>query len=210
MKSLTTSQTQAIALAGIIQSAYLVDEIARTGTADERSFTPLLQSLFEFNPEHPAAIYGGVQGVNLGLKLLQTALGGDNNYNLRPSLSYAIPLIHLQGQLSKSPDMLNTLSNRLQHIQYKTDHFTNDINEIYKSVAAVYQDTISTFKTRIKVNGNAVHLQNSANADKIRTLLLAGIRASVLWRQVGGKRWQLFFARKRLLAAAKQLLADNQ
>lgn len=209
MKPLTTSQSQAIALAALIQSAYLVDEIARTGKTNEAHFTPLLQSLFEFNPEHPVAIYGGIQGVKLGLRLLQTALGGDNNHNLRPSLSYAIPLIHLQGQLSKSPDMLSILSNRLQHIQYKKDNFSNNINDINRSVAAVYQDTISTFKTRIKVNGNAVHLQSTINADKIRTLLLAGIRAAVLWRQVGGKRWQLFFARKRLLAATRQLLADN-
>ena len=38
---------------------------------------------------------------------------------------------------------------------------------------------------------------------KVRAALLAGIRAAVLWQQVGGGRLQLMFARQRLLREAK-------
>ena len=41
--------------------------------------------------------------------------------------------------------------------------------------------------------------------DKIRACLLAGIRSAVLWRQVGGSKWQLLFHRKKLVQAAQQL-----
>ena len=36
---------------------------------------------------------------------------------------------------------------------------------------------------------------------------LAGIRAAVLWHQVGGGRLQLMFSRNRLTTQAKQILA---
>ncbi|MNJ04984.1 High frequency lysogenization protein HflD [compost metagenome] len=42
-------------------------------------------------------------------------------------------------------------------------------------------------------------LQQASNASKIRALLLAGIRAARLWRQLGGHRWQLVFSRRKLL-----------
>ena len=43
------------------------------------------------------------------------------------------------------------------------------------------------------------------NADIIRALLLSGIRAAFLWRQLGGRRWSLLLRRKKLLQAAQSL-----
>jgi high frequency lysogenization protein len=39
---------------------------------------------------------------------------------------------------------------------------------------------------------------------RIRALLLAGIRAAVLWRQVGGKRRHFFFGKGKIVKIAKQ------
>lgn len=50
------------------------------------------------------------------------------------------------------------------------------------------------------------HLQDSRNADKVRALLLAGIRSAMLWRQLGGRRWQLLFSRRKLLDQLYPLL----
>ena len=207
MEPFTRNQSQALALAALLQSAYLVDQIACKGSAADEHYNPLLQSLFDFDPEHPAAIYGGIHGIRPGLELLSSALGANSDYSFRPALRYALSMIHLQGKLNQAPELMATIRNRLQHTHFNSENFNNDINQLSSNVAAVYKDTISTFKTRIHVNGNATHLQNIANADKIRTLLLAGIRAAVLWRQVGGKRWHLFLARKRLLKATQSLLS---
>jgi high frequency lysogenization protein len=47
------------------------------------------------------------------------------------------------------------------------------------------------------------------NAAKIRALLLAGIRAALLWRQAGGDRWKLIFSRSAMQKEAQQLLKAN-
>ena len=46
------------------------------------------------------------------------------------------------------------------------------------------------------VSGEPHHLSDPKNANKIRALLLAGMRSAVLWRQLGGNRLQLLLARK--------------
>jgi high frequency lysogenization protein len=40
-------------------------------------------------------------------------------------------------------------------------------------------------------------------------LLLAGIRAAVLWQQLGGNRWSLFWSRKKYVATAHKFLSYN-
>jgi high frequency lysogenization protein len=72
----------------------------------------------------------------------------------------------------------------------------------------VYADTISTFRLRIQVSGNPSVLQREENAAKVRALLLAGIRSAVLWRQTGGRRWQLIFARKKVIRLAGELAEE--
>lgn len=195
-----------IALAGILQAAYLADQIACAGKCPAESYNPTLQSLFQFDAQSPEAVYGGVYGVNMGLHLLIDILQGRQPEKYRSTIRYAMGMLYLQKKLKQRQDLLEIIHSRLEHIQFKSDHFSNDINEISSSVAAVYKDTLSTFKFRIQINGNAQQLQNIDNANKIRTLLLAGIRASVMWRQMGGNRWQLFFGRKRLIKQASLLL----
>ncbi|MEW8459773.1 MAG: DUF489 family protein [Candidatus Thiodiazotropha endolucinida] len=51
-------------------------------------------------------------------------------------------------------------------------------------------------------------MQNNDNVNKIRALLLSGIRAATLWRQTGGRRRQLLFVRKRYIQACRELLDD--
>jgi high frequency lysogenization protein len=59
------------------------------------------------------------------------------------------------------------------------------------------------------VNGEQQYLSNPDNVNRIRALLLAGIRAGVLWHQVGGRRWHILFNRKGLVDTASQLLAHS-
>jgi high frequency lysogenization protein len=49
-------------------------------------------------------------------------------------------------------------------------------------------------------------LIQAANQHKIRAWLLAGIRAAVLWRQVGGNRRNILFSRSKIVKNAQQLL----
>ncbi len=61
---------------------------------------------------------------------------------------------------------------------------------------------------RVIVAGQPFHLKDQAITEKIRAILLAGIRSAVLWKQVGGNQLQLLFKRKIYIEEAKYLLTQ--
>lgn len=206
MTTLNRTQQRALALAGVLQATQLVDQVARSGQIETVAFNAIIHSLFSFEPKSPEAVYGSVVGLYPGLTLLRDLLGGSRNPDQQQAARYAMGVLHLQRKLASEPEMQAVIRSRLQHTERKLEHFTQDINEISSSIAAIYQDTISHFKYRIQVTGSQQQLQDTNNANRIRALLLAAIRSAVLWRQIGGRRWQLLLHRGALLQATKQLL----
>jgi high frequency lysogenization protein len=73
-------------------------------------------------------------------------------------------------------------------------------------MADLYRQSISNISPRIIVKGKPLFLQNPDTQNRIRALLLAGIRSAVLWRQLGGTRLQLLFSRKSIVSDAEELL----
>ncbi|NJN52070.1 MAG: lysogenization regulator HflD [Gammaproteobacteria bacterium] len=57
----------------------------------------------------------------------------------------------------------------------------------YEQISAIYQSTLSTLSRRIQVRGVPALLAQDSVAAKVRTLLLAAVRAAWLWRQLGGR-----------------------
>ncbi|MCS5931627.1 DUF489 family protein [Klebsiella pneumoniae subsp. pneumoniae] len=74
-------------------------------------------------------------------------------------------------------------------------------------MAGIYVDVISPLGPRIQVTGSLPCCKARRCRRKFAQRLLAGIRAAVLWHQVGGGRLQLMFSRNRLVNQAKQILA---
>lgn len=200
-------EAQTLALAGIMQAAFLVDRLARTGQGDNAAINGILHSLFVFDSDDPEQVYGGTHNLQLGLRILRDTLSGHNHAEYRTCIRYAFGILHLQKKLETTPKVQTTIRNRLLHTEKKLEHFTQDINEISSSIASIYQDTISHFNYRIQVSGSFQQLQVPANADRIRALLLAGIRSAWLWRRLGGRRWQLLLLRNRMLKAANALIS---
>jgi high frequency lysogenization protein len=81
---------------------------------------------------------------------------------------------------------------------------------LVEKLAEIYSQTLSTLSPRILVNGEHGHLSNPLIAAKVRAALLAGIRAAFLWRQLGGRRWQLLLQRRRIIGAARVLLSPER
>jgi high frequency lysogenization protein len=173
---------------------------------DTASFNGIIHSLFVFDPDSPQDVYNGTHNLQTGLRVLRDVLSGHSRGEYQQSVRYALGILHLQKKLAANAQMQATIRSRLQHTEKKLEHFTQDINEISTSIAAIYQDTISHFNYRIQVTGSLQQLQNSANADRIRALLLAGIRSAVLWRQLGGRRWHLLIKRRRILQTVTALI----
>ncbi|RTE67702.1 lysogenization regulator HflD [Amphritea opalescens] len=216
---------QAIALAGLFQAASLVEQIATRGMVPQNSFETSLASLFVTNPDTTEEIYGGVHDlpINLsqGFRGLNELLDKSKAEQNKDVIRYGLSIIHLERKLNKRPDLLQNIGERLDKITQQARYFAEEGTDlkdnpaafthptVVANIASLYQDTLSTFSFRIQVTGEPRHLQNAENAAKIRALLLAGVRAAMLWRQVGGKRWHLLFFKSRLRPSVKLITGRN-
>ena len=114
-------------------------------------------------------------------------------------------MLYLERRFAADAQMMAVVHSRLEHTSFRAEHFASHVNDLCHSVSGIYQDTLSNLKFRIKVNGSAQHLRNPQTADIIRAVLLAGLRAAFLWRQLGGRRWKLVIQRKQMLEASQKL-----
>jgi high frequency lysogenization protein len=161
--------------------------------------------VFRFEWQAASEVFGDAERLARGLKLLSVLLRDPAMPGHRALLWQVLALLHLGRRLSRDPQMLTRLRARLEHAAVKSAHFSSAFDELATSLAAIYQDTISTYPLRIRVNGNAQHLQDARVAARIRALLLAGLRAAVLWRHLGGSRGALLLQRRQLLGACHRL-----
>ena len=202
-----TINDKTLALAGIFQAVYLVNQVAQRGMVDTHQFEASINSLFVTDPKTTLEVYGDtVQNLRQGLIVLRNQLGGDTSKREVEPTRYMITLLHLERKLAKHKDFLNTISEGLERTGRQAEHFSITHANVIASLADIYANTISTLNPRIMVTGEHGHLQNPDNANKVRALLLAGMRSAVLWRQSGGNRLQLLFQRRGILAEAERLL----
>ena len=205
VSSFTPLQQQVIALAGVVQAARMVDQVAKTGSYPAAFFEASLRSLFAFDAPTVDAVYGNIQGVKLGLRSVVDMLTDATNEDHVAMGAYVRGLLKLEDQFGKRPDLQEVVASRLGHVNFKAQHFSDDAVELAASISAIYQDTISHLPYRIKVKGNVQHLQQTKNADLVRTLLLAGLRSAHLWRQLGGRPRHFLFKGGKLAATASDL-----
>jgi high frequency lysogenization protein len=206
---LNSNQERVLALAAVVQAAALVHQVASTGQADETASRCCLASLFITSPESTEDVFGGVEAVNnlrLGLTTLKSIMAQDQSVGAREITRYILGLTHLQGKLRKHPDMLNAISKQLSHSQRQVDLYELAHPNVFASVAETYSSTLSNFRFRIQVTGNPTYLQQPMNTNRVRSYLLAGIRATTLWRQVGGRKWQLILSKNSLQRELDALL----
>jgi high frequency lysogenization protein len=210
MSQINKHEQQAIALAAIFQAASLVEQLARTGEIPAPELELLITSLFKQNPDNFDEIYGAKPNLQAGYHGICKLMGSETTkmkQDIKPDvMRYALSIIHLESRLRKNNHMMNQLGESIQSSVRQADHFHITHESVIGSLADTYKQTLSTLSFRIKVAGNPQILQNSHNANKVRALLLAGIRGAILWRQVGGRRWHLLFNRKRYIKDAQGLL----
>ena len=204
--SLNTLTNQAVALAGISQAAALVQQLAANGVADKEPLQASMGSILKVDSESTFDIFGGLEGVKLGLQQLQQQLTNTKIANPEQA-RYAASLVFLEKQLSRRPDMLHTIQTGIEKAQLQTEHFDLLHENVLANLGDLYHQTVSTLQPRIMVNGEQNYLSNTDIVNKIRSLLLAGIRSCLLWRQCGGSRWKFLFFRKKLQDEIERLLA---
>jgi high frequency lysogenization protein len=201
-----------IALAGIFQAASLVHQLASTGHADEEAVHSSTKSLFMIEADDVPSVYGGLDGVRHGLRVLSGFDGNDRSESNMAILTYVFSLMHLTHKLLRKPEMLSNLTDQISVVQRQKDYFDTiqDGDVVHPSLvgkfADIYAETISTMQPRIMVKGQPDFLQREDIVNGIRCLLLAGIRSAFLWEQLGGGRLLFLLRRKRFAALADDLL----
>lgn len=195
-----TLESRCIAFSAICQAAYLVDKIATKGIcSDAIAFNASLSSIMRTDSAAPLDLFGGHESLKLGY---QTAIEQLDNLNGSRNVQvtkYLIGMVALERKLSATPSSLNLLGERINQVNRQLAHFEIDDSSVLNNLDSIYRDLISDLGPKIQVNGNPSYLQQGITQHKIRALLLAGVRAAVLWRQVGGKRRQLLLSRKAML-----------
>jgi high frequency lysogenization protein len=205
---------QTITFAAICQVAHLVQKVSRNGQVNDEELAVLLNSVITTSPENTLAVYGGeLVNVKQGLELLINHLGDSSKADSKDAkvkdpefTRYIISLINLERRLIKQPKQLAQLAERIEATKRQLEHYPITSETLIASFASIYSDIISPLGARIQVTGEPSILKQTDTQHKIRALLLAGIRSTVLWRQVGGKRRTIIFSRTKLVKTAKELL----
>lgn len=198
-----TDHDRVIALAGAMQAADLARNIAQRGQADSDAVATCLSSLLQIDASSSAEVYGGIARLQPGLRLLEQQLSNPQDMELT---RYVVTLLRLERQLARRHDLLDILQDGIVGVVQNLAHFPLDHSNTIARFADLYLKTVSTLTPRIMVSGSQIHLNNPENASRIRALLLAGVRAAILWRQSGGSRWQLLVRRNPLLREVRLLL----
>ena len=195
-----------MALAGIFQATELVRQAANHGTWSGYAADTCLESLLAIEADNVDEIYGDPSRLRLGAETLVAILQGDRRH--MESLGYAVSIMQLENNFRKKSAMQSRIGTELLEIANINDELEeHEIKELQANrIAALYTGTISTLSPRIVVNGRPQHLQIERSVNWIRTLLFAGLRSAVLWRQMGGGRFSLMFGRKKMLEQAQTLL----
>lgn len=206
MSELNDDQKQVLALAAVFQAAQLADDVASRGDCDPRPLDNLLEGVMAMDAQEFTHIYPHPARLRDGLTLMERSLNKDAGGALLRPLNYGLALLHLAAKLRKNDDTVSILRHRLLALSGQRAHFDSLTDEAFcHRLAGIYLDTLGTFRFRIQVKGEPSYLQDDDKAAKIRALFLAGVRAAFLWHQLGGRRWQLLFHRKRFLAVMETL-----
>ena len=196
-----------LALAGICQSARLVQQLAHEGQCDNTAMRTSLNSILQTNPPSTLTVFGDHErDLKLGLETLLNVLNANRQGPGAELTRYCLSLMVLERKLFANNSAMQTLSERISVLDRQLAHFDLESETIVSSLASIYVDVVSPLGPRIQVTGSPTILQNPLIQAKVRAALLAGIRSGILWQQVGGGRLQLMFSRNRLFQMAQNLL----
>jgi high frequency lysogenization protein len=185
-----------LALASVLQTAALVDQLASTGTCDSDSDKASLKSIIT-NSTNIEEVFTLPKDLATGLNSLKIAFGkkAKDTQNI---VFYSLSLINLEKKLMKEQTLLSKISTEIAQIKKQEFFEIHHANSLAR-LAELYKSTLGELNPTIMVNGEQIHLSNQRTANHIRALLLAGIRAVSLWKSQGGRTWQLLLGKKKTL-----------
>lgn len=204
LETFSMTEDRVLALAGLFQACALAQQLANEGRCDEGAMEAGVASVFRIDAPSVVGVYGNVANVRIGLRTLVAQL--DESERDTAVTRMAVTVLRLERSLSARGDLLEKLHQGIVAAQRQVEHFGQDSSQVYGRLAEVYASTLSLLRPRVMVSGNPQQLQQSSVVEKVRTNLLAAVRSAVLWRQIGGRQWQLLLYRRQCSMLARGLL----
>lgn len=192
-----------LALASIMQTTKLVNDLAVSGQCDAKSCDISIESLTK-SGNKVSEIYSEKDDLCVGITALKEMLKKTSaNKNI---LLYALSLMKLEKALMKEQKMLDIIAKNINEIKNTNYIDINHENSIAK-LATTYKNSAGKLQPKIMINGKPENLKNHNVANHIRALLLAGIRSVSLWRSSKGSVIQLIFNKKKIISQLEQFSA---
>ncbi|MDH5600015.1 MAG: high frequency lysogenization protein HflD [Gammaproteobacteria bacterium] len=195
-----------LALAGVFRAAALTNTLANEGTITDDDLRISIESIFTTDPDEAVQVFGSIENLLLGFQTMIYQLGKNTDFRNIDIARYVVGMLFLERRLIKNTQMLETLSSGVELATRQSEHFSITHENVIANIADLYSRTISELGPRIMVNGEQHYLTNTTISNKIRAVLLAGIRSAVLWQQLGGRRWHILFQRNRYIKEAENFL----
>ncbi|MBO1256241.1 high frequency lysogenization protein HflD [Alteromonas sp. 5E99-2] len=203
---LTPAIERQLALAGVCQSAFLVKHLAKKGELDKLAFESSLSSILVTDPQTPQQVFGSLNNLKLGFQTLVSQLNNEPKNKDIEITRYVMAILTLERKLAKHKSAMSDLATRIAHVQRQLAYVEIENQQVQTSLASIYSDIVSPLAPKIQISGNAQILKTSINQHRVRSILLAGVRSAVMWRQMGGRRRQLLLQRKHIVDSAHQAL----
>src|SRR5471030_2445484 len=129
-----------LALAGMCQSARLVQQLAHEGHCAQEEMSVSLRSLLEMNPASTLAVYGNNEAnLKMGLETLLGVLNANRQGPGAELTRYALSLMVLERKLNANKAAMSKLGERLDQLDRQLAHCELSI----VSLAAIYVDIVS-------------------------------------------------------------------
>lgn len=206
MSHFSVWEERMIALGGVCLAAVCAQQLARRGEIQPAEHSDvMIHALLSMNPESTEAVFGDLESLKPALRLLRGQLSGEGAKDVEQT-RYVVGMLALERRLMNNQKALAELGRSLQQIERQQNDFAFEPSLIIENAGKLYMDVISPLGPRIQISGNPDYLRKVDVQYHIRTMLLAGIRSAVLWRQLGGKRRQVIFSRRRMVDAIDSLL----
>ena len=194
-----------IALAGLLQAIEQVQLMANQGQAQTDPLQTCIGSLFAFDAADCESVFGNRHQLKPGLKrLLRQLEGGTGRDDSMTRI--ALNMLHLERQFNRRPEVMAAVHAELEQIGNGLGDKALAHPDVLAGLGRLYAEKVSPLGPKIMVQGNPVYLAQSQVVAEVRAALLAGLRAAVLWRQMGGSYWDFFLSRGRMAQAARDLL----
>lgn len=198
------NEERVLALAGVFQACALAQQLANDGRCDDAAMQASLASVFRIDAPSVVAVYGNISNLRLGLRRLVAQL--DESDRDMSITRMVVTVMRLERSLAGRPELLEQLQQGILAAQRQVEHFGQESRQVNGQLAELYASTLSTLRPRVMVSGNPQQLQQPAVVEKVRASLLAAVRSAVLWRQIGGRQWQLLVYRRQCSMLARGLL----